>query len=65
MAYRMGVSLDGENVVVFYDMKSGLIIALGLGLWGLTLLSTFISGGNQNTWRKPQTCHKSLTKFII
>ena len=30
MAYRMGggVSLDGENLVVFYNIKSGLIIAL-------------------------------------
>jgi hypothetical protein len=36
---------------------------IGLGLWCLTSLSTifqlcFIGGGN---WRKPQTCHKSLT----
>ena len=25
---------------------------------------SFIGGGNQNTWRKPPTCHKSLTNFI-
>ena len=29
MAYRMGgVSLAGENLVVFYNIKSGLILAL-------------------------------------
>jgi hypothetical protein len=37
-----GVSLDRENLVVFYDIKSGLIIALRLGLWGLTLM-TFLT----------------------
>jgi len=25
---------------------------------------SFIGGGNQSTWRKPPTCHKSLTNFI-
>jgi len=25
---------------------------------------SFISGGNQSIWRKPPTCHKSLTNFI-
>jgi hypothetical protein len=25
---------------------------------------SFIGGGNQSTWRKPLTCHKSLTNFI-
>jgi hypothetical protein len=25
---------------------------------------SFIGGGNQRTWRKPPTCHKSLTNFI-
>jgi hypothetical protein len=25
---------------------------------------TFIDGGNRSTWRKPPTCHKSLTNFI-
>ena len=26
--------------------------------------SVLIGGGNRRTWRKPPTCHKSLTKFI-
>jgi hypothetical protein len=25
---------------------------------------SFIGGGNRRTWKKPPTCHKSLTKFI-
>jgi hypothetical protein len=25
---------------------------------------SFIVGGNRSTWRKPQTCRKSLTNFI-
>jgi hypothetical protein len=25
---------------------------------------SFIGGGNLSTWRKPLTCHKSLTNFI-
>ena len=25
---------------------------------------SFIGGGNQSIWRKPQPCHKSLTNFI-
>ena len=25
---------------------------------------SFIGGGNRSTWRKPQTCRKSLTNFI-
>jgi hypothetical protein len=24
----------------------------------------YIGGGNRSTWRKPPTCHKSLTNFI-
>jgi len=24
----------------------------------------FCGGGNRSTWRKPQTCRKSLTNFI-
>ena len=24
---------------------------------------SFIGGGNQSTWKKPPTCHKSLTNF--
>jgi hypothetical protein len=26
---------------------------------------SFIGGGNESTWRKPPTCHKSLTNFIL
>ena len=26
---------------------------------------SFTGGGNWNTWRKPQTCHKSLTKLMF
>ena len=26
---------------------------------------SFIGEGNRSTWRKPPTCHKSLTNFII
>jgi hypothetical protein len=26
--------------------------------------ASFIAGGNWSTWRKPQTCHKSLTNFV-
>ena len=26
---------------------------------------SFIDGGNRNTWRKPSTCRKSLTKFYL
>jgi len=26
---------------------------------------SFIGGGNRSTRRKPPTCHKSLTNFII
>jgi len=25
---------------------------------------SFIGGGKRSTWRKPQTCHKSLTNLI-
>jgi hypothetical protein len=45
----------------------------GLGLWCLMPLSTifqlyrggqrYFFGGNQNTWRDPPTCCKSLTNF--
>ena len=44
------------------------------GLWCLIPLSTifqlyrgskFIDRGNLSTWRKPPTCHKSLTNFHI
>jgi len=47
---------------------------IGLGLWCLTHFQQFfsyivavsvIAGGNRNTRRKPQTCHKSLTNFIM
>ena len=43
------------------------------GLWCLTyfqqyfsyiVVVSFIGGGNRSTWRKPPTCHKSLTNFI-
>jgi hypothetical protein len=27
--------------------------------------SHFIGGGNQSTWRKPPTCHESLTNLIL
>ena len=46
---------------------------MGLGLWCLTPLSAiyklyrgsqFIGEGNQSTWKKLQTCCKSLTNFI-
>jgi hypothetical protein len=48
---------------------------IGGGLWFMVfnVLSTifqlyrgvsFIGGGNWSTWRKPPTCHKSLTNFI-
>ena len=43
--------------------------------WCLMLLSTiyfsyvvavsFIGGGNRRTWRKPPTCHKPLTTFVL
>jgi hypothetical protein len=32
---------------------------------GFTTAVSFIGGGNQRTRRKPPTCHKSLTNFII
>jgi hypothetical protein len=47
-----------------------------LGLWCFMPLSTifqvypvivaasFIGGGNENTWRKPPTCRKSLKNSI-
>ena len=28
------------------------------------VVAMFIGGGNRSTWRKPQTCRKSLTNFI-
>ena len=49
-------------------------IGIGLGIWCLAPLSTlfqlyravsFNGGGNRSTWRKPQTCRKSLTSFNI
>ena len=52
------------------------LVGLGLGLWCLTPLSTiiqlyrivavsFIGRGNRSTRRKPPTCRKFLTNFII
>jgi len=31
----------------------------------LIMVGIIIGGGNQSTWRKPQTCCNSLTNFII
>jgi len=39
-------------------------VTLWFGLWCLMSLSTIFGGGNQSTWRKPPTCHKSLIHFI-
>jgi hypothetical protein len=29
------------------------------------VVASVIGGGYRSTWRKPQTCRKSLTNFII
>jgi hypothetical protein len=31
---------------------------------GYNVAVSFIGGGNRSTWRKPTTCHKSLTNSI-
>ena len=52
-----------------FGFKVGLGLAYGVlrhfqQYFSYIVAVSFIGGGNRCTWRKPPTCHKSLTNFI-
>jgi hypothetical protein len=53
---------DEENKLI--ENETNTEYNVGFSLWRLMPLSTIYLGGQFDWWRKPPTCHKSLTNFI-
>jgi hypothetical protein len=57
--YELTCGGTSNTIVVFFNLKKGVMV------FNATFNNIFIDGGNRNTKRKPPTCRKSLTNFII
>jgi len=62
----MWVKLNAPATVNLVPNINDIIVCIGEGgLYSYIVPVNFIDGGNQGARRKPHTCHKSLTNFII